>query len=86
MPLLESMISRITGSTKDVMLAAIARNIWLEIAKWDIEIKLTHIPGVTNMIADLLSRWDSTLLAEEKTPFTPSLPYRVSHIPRPAYD
>ena len=48
-----------TGYTRCKHLAAIIRNIWLVTATWDIEIKVTHIPGKLNNIADLLSRWDN---------------------------
>ena len=47
-----------TGFTRDVNLAIYARNIWLLTAIYDIELKVTHIPGYVNKQADLLSRWD----------------------------
>ena len=46
-----------TGRTKDPFLAACARNIWMESAKFDIDFKYTHILGKLNRVADLLSRW-----------------------------
>ena len=49
-----------TGKTKDPLLAKIARNIFMIAASLDIFIKFTHVPGVENKIADLLSRWDNS--------------------------
>ena len=46
-----------TGRARDQMLATSARNIWLLISMYDIDLVVTHIPGVTNVVADLLSRW-----------------------------
>ena len=46
-----------TGKTKDLTLAAIARNIWLTMAEFDICLKTVHISGKDNAIADSLSRW-----------------------------
>ena len=46
-----------TGRTKDLTLAAIARNIWLGTAEYDISLKTVHIRGKDNIIADSLSRW-----------------------------
>ena len=55
-----------TGKTKDTQLATLARNIWLECAKNDIQITVTHIAGKTNTIADLLSRWSNSEIDKEK--------------------
>ena len=41
-------------------LATMVRNIWLETAKYDIEMKVMHIPGKVNRVADLLSQWNNT--------------------------
>ena len=46
-----------SGKTRDLTLAAIARNIFMEAAGFDIFLKTIHIMGVTNEIADSLSRW-----------------------------
>ena len=46
-----------SGKTRDLTLAAIARNIQFQVALYDIDLKVRHIPGKTNVIADLLSRW-----------------------------
>ena len=49
-----------TGKARDPFLAAVARNIWLELAKQDIQAVYRHIPGKVNQVADLLSRWQGT--------------------------
>ena len=46
-----------TGKTKDVVLAAIARNIATEVALSDINLRLIHILGKNNIVADSLSRY-----------------------------
>ena len=46
-----------SGATRDLTLAAIARNITMEIAKNDINLHTVHIPGKLNVVADCLSRW-----------------------------
>jgi hypothetical protein len=48
-----------TSKGSDRVLQAIARNIWLLSAIWDINLICEHIPGEQNKIADLLSRWRS---------------------------
>lgn len=45
-----------TGVTKDPILAACARELWLEGAIRDVEIKITHKPGSLIPLADALSR------------------------------
>ena len=49
-----------SGRTRDLTLAAIARNIQLQVATWDINLQIVNIPGKENQIADLLSRWTIT--------------------------
>ena len=46
-----------SGKTRDLTLAAIARNIFMTAAQFDIFLKTVHIMGVKNEIADSLSRW-----------------------------
>ena len=46
-----------TGKTKDVVLAAIARNIAMEVTLSDINFRLIHILGKNNIVADSLSRY-----------------------------
>ena len=48
------------GRTRDLTLAAIARNIQFQAAVNNINLKVTHIAGKKNVIADLLSRWQTT--------------------------
>jgi hypothetical protein len=48
-----------TSKGSDKILQAIARNIWLLSAIWDINLVCEHIPGEQNHVADLLSRWRS---------------------------
>jgi hypothetical protein len=48
-----------TSKGSDKILQAIARNIWLLSAIYDINLVCEHIPGGSNHIADLLSRWHS---------------------------
>ena len=43
--------------TQDLTLAAITRNIMMDIAQHDIDLQVVHILGVDNKLADLLSRW-----------------------------
>ena len=42
---------------KDDFLLLITRNIWLELATANITLKIEHIPGASNVYADILSRW-----------------------------
>ena len=48
-----------SGKTKDLTLAAIARNIQFQIATMNVDLKVTHIPRKVNVVADLLSRWNT---------------------------
>ena len=45
-----------TGKTKDSFLALCVRNIWLLAASLDIQLNISHVPGIHNVIADTLSR------------------------------
>ena len=46
-----------SGKTRDLNLAAIAHNIFMEAAHFDVFLKTVHIMGIHNDIADSLSRW-----------------------------
>lgn len=46
-----------SGRGQDPFLCAVARYIWLVTSTFDIMLKVYHIPGKINIIADLLSRW-----------------------------
>ena len=48
-----------TGKTRDVTLATCARSLWLIAALYNIDFIFSHIPGVENTVADLLSRWNN---------------------------
>ena len=50
-----------SGRARDGVLAMCARNIWLLSAMFNVELVINHIPGCTNDIADLLSRWQGTM-------------------------
>ncbi len=39
--------------------------VWLA-ATWEFQIRAKHIPGVTNRLPDLLSRWSLTCKAQEE--------------------
>ena len=47
-----------SGRTRDSTLATISRNIFMLASKFDICLKVCHVPGKINVIADLLSRWE----------------------------
>ena len=48
------------GSTRDQMVPTAARNVWLLTAMFYIDLVVSHIKGVNNRVADLLSRWHLT--------------------------
>ena len=48
-----------TGRTRDKILGMISRNIFMLAAKFDIYLKVSHVPGKKNIITDLLSRWEN---------------------------
>ena len=52
--------------TRDMILAAIARNIFMETAQADICLRTTHIMGKVNEIADSLSRWNMGVHYQQK--------------------
>ena len=63
----QAVVSVLTsGRTQDRILAAIARNILLELAVCDIKLKVIHVLGKDNPIADLLSRWFITANPHQK--------------------
>ena len=65
-----------SGATRDHILATMCRNIWLETAKNDINLRLIHIPGKLNSCVDLLSRWHLVKYNVEKL---------VTFIPQPIW-
>ena len=49
-----------TGKTRDRVMAKYARNVFLWLSAFNIDIQVVHIPGKMNPVADLLSRWHKT--------------------------
>ena len=49
-----------SGRTKNSALATISRNPFMTAAKYDIFVKVSHISGQKNALADLLSRWQNS--------------------------
>ena len=49
-----------TRKGRNTTLTALARNIWLIYAIFNIHITVIHIPGKSNNLADLLSGWQFT--------------------------
>ena len=47
-----------SGKTKDPFLASCIREIWLEVSKYDFQLRAVHLPGEENRVPDWLSRWD----------------------------
>ena len=64
-----------SGKTRDMTLAASARNIIMETAEADIFLRTTHIMGKVNEIADSLSRWSLGVQYQQK--FCQLLPIHV---------
>ena len=46
-----------SGSSRNPFLAASARTLWLIKAKYNIKLIVKHIKGISNVYADVLSRW-----------------------------
>ena len=55
-----------SGKTRHSFLATCARNVWLITAMFNIDIIIIHVPGVSNQVADLLSRWTVTCNPQSK--------------------
>ena len=49
-----------TGKTRDPVMAKYVRNIFLWLSAFNIDIRVIHIAGRLNPVADLLSRWHLT--------------------------
>ena len=49
-----------SGGSRDPILSSCARNIWLLSALYNITVQFSHIAGVHNTVADLLSRWTNS--------------------------
>ena len=48
------------GRARDQILAKYARNIFMWASAFNIELKVVHVAGKMNPVADLLSRWNTT--------------------------
>ena len=48
-----------SGRTRDVFMQRCLRQLWFTSACYDLELHVSHIPGVHNVFADCLSRWDT---------------------------
>lgn len=46
-----------SGKTSDPLMGTILRNTWLHVSSQEFEIRAVHLSGVTNRLADYLSRW-----------------------------
>ena len=81
-----SLVDAITkGSSKEEMVMHLLRNLWFFTAVFDIEITASHIPGVQNTAADLLSRNQlerflvmNPLASKKPTPIGPLLAVLIS--------
>ena len=49
------------GRARDPIMAISARNIWLLVAMFNVNIVVNHISGLENTVADFLSRWHQNL-------------------------
>jgi hypothetical protein len=52
--------SRVALAIRDPLLHSIARNIHLLLTTLDCDLAFSHVPGLLNTVADLLSRWDAS--------------------------
>jgi len=48
-----------SGSSKDPFMQRCLRQLWFTVAVHDCELTTPHIPGVHNVLADALSRWQT---------------------------
>ena len=75
------------GKARDLLLAAFARNIWLLTSIFNIQLKVSHIFGKDNQIADLLSRWWDTKDNHQKLcTFLPNYKWIPTHIDLTKYN
>ena len=75
------------GKARDPLLAAFARNIWLLTSIFNIQLKVSHIFGKDNQIADLLSRWWETKNNEQKlNSLLPNYKWVPTHIDLTKYN
>ena len=55
-----------TGLAQDATLATCARNIWRLTSMYNVELVVNHIPGLRNVVADLLYGWQGMAIDIEK--------------------
>ena len=55
-----------TGRARDQTMATYARNIFMWLSAFNIDVRVVHVAGKLNPVADLLSRWQSTVNNHEK--------------------
>ena len=48
-----------SGRSRDAFMHCCLRQLWFTSARYDLELYVSHIPGVHNVFADCLSRWDA---------------------------
>ena len=48
-----------SGRTRDPFMQRCLRQLWFTSARYDLELYVSHIPGVHNVLADCLRRWDA---------------------------
>ena len=55
-----------SGRTRDGFMQRCLRQLWLTSARYDLDLHVSHIPGVHNVFADCLSRWDADSTFQRK--------------------
>ena len=48
-----------SGRSRDAFMQRCLRQLWFTSARYDLELYVSHIPGVHNVFADCLSHWDA---------------------------
>ena len=64
-----------SGKSRDQTLATCARNIWLLSAMHNFQIIVHHIPGKSNVTADLLSRWSNSNVDHQRLQQLAPMPF-----------
>ena len=55
-----------SGRTLDAFMQRCLRQLWLTSARYDLDLHVSHIPGIHNVFADCLSRWDADSTFQRK--------------------
>lgn len=61
-----SVLAITSGRARSPGMQRCLREIWFLSAAWDVEVLATHISGVTNTVADHLSRWHLSCTHQER--------------------